>query len=137
MLGTVGVLVASVVAGLLGVFLDYTQAFKKTLVGLCASCFVLSLIFPYILREGMQFDTLMAFTLVYLSVSVAMAPLGMTFSVELTYPVNAALVNGLVGLCGEILATIFSISGSFWIDVDYSKGMPTDEKIADQRHNVR
>lgn len=116
LLGFVGILVGSIAAALFGVFLDYSHAFKKSFIVLSASCLVISIIFTLVLQDGMQFSTLMAVALAYLCVSVSILPLAMTFSVEVTYPVNAALVNGILGLCCEVGATLLAIGGSYWMD---------------------
>lgn len=93
-LGAIGVIVGAPVAIIFGIYLDRTRAYKKSLT-ICPiiSCLV-SIIFPRVLASTPSFATLMTITMVFLSASISIVPLCMAFSVEVTYPLNASLING-------------------------------------------
>ena len=99
-LGAGGVFVGAFSAIGFGVFLDRTRAYKKSLVGGCILCLLLiGPIFPRLLQNDSSYGIVLTITMVYIAINIAFVPLCMSFSVEVTYPLNASVANGSIQIC--------------------------------------
>jgi len=95
-LGAAGVFVGAVSAIGFGVVLDRTRAYKKSLVGGCGLSLLTALTCSSVLANGPNYATVVCLTIAFTAVSIALLPLCMVFSVEVTYPLNASLANGIL-----------------------------------------
>ena len=110
-----------------GIILDRTQAYKRLIqVMMLAASIVLGLIYHNILTGG-------PVGLLYFLVGVlgfamfSVLPSSLGLGVELTFPMQPALVNGTMMICAQISACLQSLTFSAVLDVDPAHFDTTEE----------
>lgn len=81
------------------------------------------------LNRGAGYLETTSYMMVFFSMSMILAFLCMSFSVEVTYPLNASVINGTLQMFAQVIATLLALSGTMWMAADYSQGAPSAEEI--------
>jgi uncharacterized membrane protein len=92
--GALGVIIGAPLAIIFGIYLDKTRKYKMSLIGSAITLLLFSLVFPIVLKNEGSFLTVVSWLMVFCSTSMILASLCMSFSVEVTYPLNASVING-------------------------------------------
>jgi len=71
--------------------------------------------------------------MVYTSIVMAAIPMCMSFSAEVTYPMQASTVNGLLQFFCQILGGAISLLGVKFLSVDLSQGGISQEDLFAQQ----
>ena len=93
-MGAASVVVGAASAVGFGIFLDRKRAYKKTLIVGCIFCLIMSILFPRMLLNGVDYSTLVCVTMIYVAFIIPMIPLCMSLSAEVTHPMNPSLAIG-------------------------------------------
>lgn len=130
-LATVGVFTASfgvLFSIIFARFLDRTRLYKISLI-------VLSLLPVFVmiaLNKSLKTERFLPvlFTLiVFESIVLSAIPLCMSFSTEVTYPLQPSMANGMIQFFSQILTSLLSLLAVKYISVDLSYGAPTSDQI--------
>jgi len=128
-IGALGFFIGAPAAFLFGIVLDKTRAYKKSLFLSCFILILFSIFFPMALNRGAGYLETTSYMMVFFSMSMILAFLCMSFSVEVTYPLNASVINGTLQMFAQVIATLLALSGTMWMAADYSQGAPSAEEI--------
>lgn len=134
--GALGVIIGAPIAILFGVYLDKTRAYKMSLIISSLTLLLFSVLFPRALNNDASFLTAASYLMVFCSVSLILSALCTSFSVEVTYPLNASIINGTMQMLTQVVATALAIGGTLWMAADYSQGTPSAEEILAQQQHV-
>jgi hypothetical protein len=127
-LGAASVFVGVVSTVVLGGLLDRTRAYKVSLITSSILPVIALIGLLYSLPVGIErFPLVLASGMIYTSIVMAAIPMCMSFSAEVTYPMQASTVNGLLQLFCQIVSGVISLSGVNYLSVDFSEGGITQQ----------
>ena len=105
-----------------GIFIDKTKMFRKTLIFLAIAAVVTLFLFTTYTLPNFYING----TFVFVVINVAFIGLFMTFSAEVTYPMQASLSNGICQFASAFGSSIMSLVGSMMLSTDVSQGISTE-----------
>ena len=113
-----------------GIFIDKTKMFRKTLIFLAIAAVVTLFLFTTYTLPNFYING----TFVFVVINVAFIglfllpslPICMTFSAEVTYPMQASLSNGICQFASAFGSSIMSLVGSRMLSTDVSQGISTE-----------
>ena len=131
-------LVAGVTAALVvGSVLDHTASYKKTHIALSFLVFAAVILIIVVLQtsDGNLVGMILATTFLGISF-VSLFPASLSYGAELTFPLQAGLVNACMNFSGQILAFLFTALTVWITDIDASdESYVTDQDIQSRKNH--